>query len=183
MVKKKNKKILIILGVILVSFFFMQGRQAITNFTRTFDTTNVKPGENILVTYTAQSIASDDPWIGEFLLPSSFTWLRYSVFDNVEQTASGNIRFFGMGAGNIRFFISPTARGVYDVGGWIYDAGADATYTWSTYAVSGDYPLDIITVTCITRDEVLVSLGDWLNEQISTSEMISQIKTWLINPC
>ncbi len=183
MVKKKDKNKIIVIGVILAIFFLMQGRGAKTNFTRTFDTTNVKPNENILVTYTAQGIASDDPWIGEFLLPSSFTWTRFSVLDNVEQSASGNIRFFSMGSSTVRFFISPTTRGVYDVGGWIYDSGADATYTWSTYAVSGDYPLDLITVTCITRDELLLSLSDWLNEQITTTQMISQIKTWLVNPC
>lgn len=189
MAKKKNNLLWIALIVGAVFLFTkMAPRQVSVDFSRTFSNQNVRPGDQVLVTYTAHppNIQQEDPWIGELTFPdpADWTWAPNGPMINIEETTSGAIRFYGWGPGTFSFYITPQNRGTYVIGGWVYHPRDDTEYFWPYDMVSsGDYARQVISVTCITDTEMRDYLRNWLLESISTNQIKDHIRQWLLNPC
>jgi len=184
MAKKKQKNLLMIIGVVIAIFFLMRfaGREAKTDFTRTFSSHDVRPGDTITVTYTAVGMGPDDFWIGELPLPASFDFVKPDITrTDMELTTEHAVRFYGEGSSSLQFYIIPTERGQYTLDGFVYHPRDDATYVWC--AAGCDYVSDIISSDCVTKDEVVNSLRDWLLDTITTSDMVDILRSWMTNKC
>jgi hypothetical protein len=185
--KLKLNWALIVGALVVVYLIFMSSREAAVNFTRTFDKTKVKPGEAIRVTYGSNLQTTNDLWIAEMPLPTGFTWMPLTLQDariqNITINGQNYLRLYGEGNTNVEFFITPTIKGQWWIGGTLYSSKDDTTYGWSEIAGQLAYTSTYVTSSCVAKTDVLTALPKWLKNQITMMDMIEIIRGWLSYPC